>query len=249
MYNSFKDRYAVVTGAAQGIGYAIAERFVKENIAGIAILDWNSDAIKNTAEKLSKLSDSKILALQCDVSDYQAVSRVMAEVEETFGRIDILVNNAGITRDAIFHKMTPEQWNAVINVNLNGTFNCTSAVIKGMRDRCYGKIVNMASVAAYGSVGQSNYCATKAAMIALTKSLAKEGARKGITVNAIAPDMIDTPMMNAIPPHVMERNLKNCPMERMGKPEEVAALVAWLSSDESSYISGTCIDCNGAIRT
>ena len=250
MYASFKERYAVVTGAAQGIGFAIAKRFVEEEIAGIAILDWNADAVAKAGEELQAICpSSKVLALQCDVSSYESTQKAMAAAEAEFGRIDILVNNAGITRDAIFHKMTPDQWNAVIGVNLNGLYNCTSCVIKGMRERNYGRLVNLASVAAYGAVGQANYASTKAAVVAFTKCMAKEGGRKGITANAFCPDMINTPMMNAIPDHVMASNLAKAPMQRMGEPSEVAALVVFLASDEASYISGASIDCNGAIRT
>ena len=245
----FSTRYAVVTGAAQGIGFAIAKRFVEEGIAGIAILDWNAQTVAEAGKQLEALGSAKVLALQCDVSNYDMVAEVMEKVETAFGRIDILVNNAGITRDAMFHKMTVDQWNAVIGVNLQGVFNCTRAVINGMRQRSYGKIVNMSSKSAYGEVGQANYAATKAAVIGITKTLAKESARKNITVNAIAPDFIDTPMMRAIPEENMAARIKAAPMQRMGSVDEVAALVMYLSSDESSYVTGDCIDCNGSTRT
>lgn len=248
MYD-FSTRYAVVTGAAQGIGYATAKRFVQEKIAGIAILDWNGEAVEKAGKELETLGTSKVLALQCDVSDYEMVQNVMTKIEQEFGRIDILFNNAGITRDAMFHKMTLEQWNAVIGVNLQGVFNCTRTIINGMRNRGYGRIINMASKSVYGEVGQANYAATKAAMVGFTKTLAKEGARKGITANAILPDFINTPMMNAIPEENMKMRLAQAPMQRMGEVSEVAALVVWLASDEASYINGDCIDVNGATRT
>lgn len=248
MYN-FSDRYAVVTGAAQGIGFAVAKRFVEEGIAGVAILDWNAETVKKAGEELAAAGTSKVLALQCDVSNYEMVEGVMKQVEEEFGKIDILFNNAGITRDAMFHKMTLDQWNAVIGVNLQGVFNCTRTIINGMRNRGYGRIINMASKSVYGEVGQANYAATKAAMVGFTKTLAKEGARKGITCNAILPDFINTPMMNAIPEENMKMRLAQAPMQRMGEVSEVANLVMWLASDESSYVSGDCIDINGATRT
>lgn len=248
MYD-FLTRYAVVTGAAQGIGFAVAKRFVEEGIAGVAILDWNEETVAKAGEELAAMGPSKVLALKCDVSNYEMVESVMKKVEEEFGRIDILFNNAGITRDAMFHKMTLEQWNAVVGVNLQGVFNCTRTIINGMRDRGYGRIINMASKSVYGEVGQANYAATKAAMVGLTKTLAKEGARKGITANAILPDFINTPMMNAIPEDNMKMRLAQAPMQRMGEVSEVAALVVWLASDESSYINGDCIDVNGATRT
>lgn len=249
MYNGFAGKIAVVTGAAQGIGLGIARRFMQEKIGGLAILDWNEDAVAAAGQVLQQMGDSKVLALKCDVADYHMVAAVMKQIEQEFGRIDILVNNAGITRDAMFHKMTLEQWNAVINVNLNGTFHCTHCVINGMRDRGYGRIISIASTSAYGNVGQANYAATKAAIIGFMKTLAKEGARKGITANAIAPDFIDTDMMRAVPKDFLERRLKEAPMQRMGTIEELASACMFLASDEASYVSGVCLDCTGAIRT
>ncbi|NLF28359.1 MAG: SDR family oxidoreductase [Clostridiales bacterium] len=249
VYRSFEDRVAVVTGAAQGIGLGIAERFVREKVGGIAILDWNADAVEAAGERLRAMGGGKVLALRCDVSDYGAVAEVMGRIEAEFGRIDILVNNAGITRDAMFHKMTAEQWRAVVDVNLNGTFNCTHSVINGMRDRGFGRIVSIASTSAYGNVGQANYAASKAAIIGFMKTLAKEGARKGITANAIAPDFIDTDMMRAVPADFLERRILEAPMRRMGSVDELASACVFLASDEASYVSGVCLDCTGAIRT
>ena len=248
MYD-FHNRYAVVTGAAQGIGFGIAERLVRDGCAGVAILDLNPTAVDEAAKKLEAYGTSKVLGLECNVAKYDMVHDCMEKIVAEFGRIDILVNNAGITKDAMFHKMTVDQWNAVIQVNLQGVFNCTHNVINGMRQQGYGRIVNMSSKSAYGEVGQANYAATKAALIGFTKTLAKESARKGITVNAIAPDFINTPMMNAIPADNMAARIAAAPMQRMGNVEEVAALVAFLVSDESSYVNGDCIDVNGATRT
>ena len=248
MYD-FHNRYAVVTGAAQGIGFGIAERLVQDGCAGVAILDLNPTAVAEAVKKLEAYGKSKVLGLECNVAKYDMVHDCMEQIVAAFGRIDILVNNAGITKDAMFHKMTFDQWNAVIQVNLQGVFNCTHNVINGMRQQGYGRIVNMSSKSAYGEVGQANYAATKAALIGFTKTLAKESARKGITVNAIAPDFINTPMMNAIPADNMAARIKAAPMQRMGNVEEVAALVAFLVSDESSYVNGDCIDVNGATRT
>jgi len=154
-----------------------------------------------------------------------------------------------LTRDIMFHKMSFQQWDSVLKVNLYGTYNCCKAVIQGMRDRNYGRIVNLSSVVAYGNAGQVNYSATKGAIISLTKTLAKEGARKNITVNAIAPDCIDTPMMHGVPADFLQDLLNRHPMQRLGKPEEVASLVAFLANEECSYVSGTVIDCSGANRT
>lgn len=246
----FEGRVAVVTGAAQGIGYAIAERLVAEKISKIAIMDWNAETIKAAAEKLAEgHPDTEVMPVQCDVSDPDAVNAAFAKVEEAFGRIDILVNNAGINRDVMFHKMSFMQWDDVLKVNLYGAFNCCKAVMQGMRDRCYGRIINLSSTSAYGNAGQVNYSTTKGALISMTKSLAKEGGRKNIVVNAIAPDAIDTAMIRAVPKDIIDDLLRRHPMQRLGQPEEVAALVAFLASEECSYVSGTVIDCSGAYRT
>ena len=254
MYDCFAKRYAVVTGAAQGIGFAIAKKFADERIAGLALLDWNRDAVLSALEDIKAdaacaAGCGKLLALHCDVSDYDMVADVMKKIKAEFGRIDILVNNAAITRDTMFHKMTREQWDSVINVNLHGVFNCAHNVINGMRDQEFGRIINISSASAYGNVGQSNYSAAKSALIGFTKTLAKESARKGITCNAIAPDFIDTDMMRAIPEQIMADNIRRSPMQRMGKADEIAAAALFLASDDASYVSGVCLDCSGAFRT
>ncbi|MCQ2401457.1 MAG: SDR family oxidoreductase [Lachnospiraceae bacterium] len=244
MYD-FQDKYAVVTGAAKGIGRAIAERFVKEGVKGLAILDYDEELAKKTSAELDE-SGSVVVALKCNVADYDEVQRVFAELNEKWGRIDILVNNAGITKDKMFHKMSYDQMHDVMNVNFFGVYNCCAAVINGMRDRCYGKIVNISSTSAYGNIGQVNYAASKGAINGFTRSLAKESGRKNITVNAVLPGGVDTEMMRAIPEEKYQANLAAHPMGRLGSVDEIANLVMFLSSDESSYVSGECIITSGS---
>lgn len=236
-------KYAVVTGAQKGIGYAIAKRFLEEGVAGVAVLDLNEF-------DTSELDPSgRAVSYACNIADADMVADVFAQIYERFGRIDILVNNAGIIKDAMFHKMTDNQWNAVMNVNIGGMYNCTKQVINKMREQNYGRIVNISSTSAFGAAGQCNYSLTKSGVIGFTKSLAKESARKNITVNAVAPDFINTDMMNSIPKDQLEAAMQAAPMQRMGEPAEVAALVTYLASDDASYVSGECIRCGGAYHT
>lgn len=244
MYD-FSERYVVVTGAGKGIGRVIAERFLTDGAAGVALLDYDEKLVQATAAELDP-TGGRAMAITCDVSNEESVQAAFAKIYEKFGRVDILVNNAGIIRDAMFHKMTPAQMHQVMNVNFFGTYNCIYQVVPGMREQGYGKIVNISSTSSYGNVGQANYSASKAAMEGMTKTLAKELGRKNITVNCVLPGMIDTEMMRSIPADMLERNIKGTPMQRMGEPREIAALVAFLASDEASYVSGTCIICSGA---
>lgn len=238
---------AVVTGAAQGIGKAIAKRLYGEG-AKVALLDVNEEKIREAAAEIDH-GAGRAAGFVCNVADRDSVQRTMSEAETSLGTIDILINNAGITRDTMFHKMSEEQWDLVMEVNLKGIFHCTKAVIGGMRQRGYGKIVNLASVSAFGNMGQTNYGASKAAVIGFTKCLAKESARSGITVNAIAPSYINTEMLQAVPENVMQKFIAAIPSNRLGTPEELAAVAAFLSSDDSSFVTGECIVVSGGSYT
>lgn len=240
-------RYAVVTGAAKGIGRAIAERFLEDDVAGVALFDMDAELVAATAKELDP-TGQKVIALACNVADQDNVNQAMQTVTENFGRIDILVNNAGITRDAMFHKMTDAQAKLVMDVNFFGTFYCCQAVIAGMRQREYGKIINISSVSAFGNIGQTNYGASKAAIDGFTRTLALESAKKGITVNSIAPGMIETDILKTIPADIMEQKIKNVPANRMGQPSEIASVASFLASDDSSWVTGNCILACGGLK-
>ena len=233
-------RYAVVTGAGKGIGRAIAERFLEDDVAGVALLDMDADLVAATAKELDPTGE-KAIALKCNVADQANVNEAMAAITAKFGRIDILVNNAGITRDAMFHKMTDAQAHMVIDVNFFGTFYCCQAVIAGMREREYGKIINISSTSAFGNIGQTNYSASKAAIDGFTRTLALESARKGITVNSIVPGMIETDILKTIPADIMAQKISNVPANRLGQPSEIASVASFLASDDSSWVTGNCI--------
>lgn len=243
--SNLSGRFAVVTGGGKGIGEAVVRRFMAEQAAGVAIWDYDAELAKKTAERIG----GNVIAIGCDVSQDGQVKAAFEQTMAAFGRIDILVNNAGITRDAMFHKMTDGQWDAVIKTNLNGVYHCCKYVVPGMRGQGYGKIVNLASSSAYGNVGQANYSATKGAVISLTKTLAKELAGKGITANAIAPAMIDTDMMRAVPPEILKRYISAIPAGRLGTTDELASAVYFLSCDDSSFVNGIVLDVNGGTHT
>lgn len=236
------NKIAVITGSAGGIGKATAKVFIRENIEGIAIVDYNYEAACKTAEELGP----KAFPVKCDVSNYESVQAAVAQVMERFGRIDILVNNAGITRDAIFHKMTIQQWEQVINTNLNGVFYWTHTVYPQMRNNNYGRIINLSSTAVRGNPGQCNYSATKAALIGFTASLAKEGGRKNITVNCVAPGATQTEMYDKVPDEIRQAMIASNPMQRLGQPQEIGEVVAFLASERASFLSGQWIPVNGA---
>ncbi len=236
-----KNKIAVITGSGSGIGAATAEVFVRENIEGIAIVDYNYEAACATAEKLGPVA----FPVKCDVSKADQVQAAIDQILEKFGRVDILVNNAGITRDSIFHKMTMEQWEQVINTNLNSVFYWCHGLYPQMRENNYGRIINLSSTAVIGNPGQCNYAATKAAVIGFTNTLAKEGGRKNITVNAVAPGPTNTDMYLRVPESIINAMVEANPMKRLGEPREIGEVIAFLASERASFLNGQFIKVNG----
>uniref|UniRef100_A0A7V3ZVC2 3-oxoacyl-[acyl-carrier-protein] reductase n=1 Tax=candidate division WOR-3 bacterium TaxID=2052148 RepID=A0A7V3ZVC2_UNCW3 len=245
MFN-FKEKKIIVTGAGQGIGKAIAKKFA-EFEAFIAVCDINQETAELTKKEL-EIIGGRSLAYKVDVSDYQAVNEIVKKIAEDFSGIDILINNAGIVRDALLIKMSEEDFQKVIDVNLKGTFNFTKAVLPYLLQKRWGRIVNIASIIGeMGNIGQANYAAAKAGIIAFTKSVAKEVANKNITVNAIAPGFIETPMTEKLSPQIKEKYLSLIPLKRFGLPEEVANVCLFLCSDLASYITGQVIRVDGGL--
>ena len=234
-------RVAFVTGGTRGIGKAISARLRAGGYKVAAGYASNEVAAQGCASELG------VMVVKGNVSSFADCAEAVKQVQAELGPIDTLVNNAGITRDAVLHRMTEEQWSEVIRVNLASIFNMTRNVIEGMRERNFGRIVNISSINGQkGQIGQSNYSAAKAGMIGFTKALAQESARAGITVNAIAPGYINTEMVQAVPKDVLEKNiLPLIPIGRLGEPEEVARCVVFLVSDEAGLITGSTLSANG----
>ncbi|MBN9564866.1 MAG: acetoacetyl-CoA reductase [Alphaproteobacteria bacterium] len=233
-------RIALVTGGTRGIGKAISTALQNAGNTVIATYNNNEDAARAFAEEIG------INTIKFDVCDYNACVHAIETVTTQFGPIDILVNNAGITRDSMLHKMPANAWDEVIQTNLTSCYNMTRSVIESMRERNFGRIINITSVNGQkGQVGQTNYSAAKAGVIGFTKALAQESASKGITVNAVAPGYIKTDMINTIPTAVMDKIISMIPAGRLGSPEEVATAVTFLASDFAGYITGITFSLNG----
>lgn len=241
-----KDKIAVVTGGADGIGKATAVKFAAE---GATVIIWDLNAEKG-AETVKEISENggKVSFEKVNTSVYAEVEAATKAVVQEFGTLDIIINNAGITRDASIKKMTPELWQQVIDVNLTGVFNCCKCASEVMVEKGYGRIINASSVVAlYGNFGQTNYVATKAGLIGMTKTLARELGRKGVTVNAVAPGFIATEMVKKMPPEVLKGMEDKVPLKRLGQPEEIAAAYLFLASDDAAYINGTVLSVDGGI--
>ena len=241
-------KVALVTGSARGIGFSIAEKLASEG-AKVIISDMNMEAINEAVENL-KAQGYEACGYELNVTDFDAVEEVSKTILKEVGRIDIVVNNAGITKDNLVLRMSKADWDAVINVNLTGTFNVVKNLYRSFMKQKSGKIVNIASViGVMGNAGQANYGASKAGVIALTKSVAKELAGRGINVNAVAPGFIETAMTDKIPELERKNMVDGIPMKRMGKPEDIANSVLFLSSDLSSYVTGQTIIVDGGLVT
>lgn len=246
MSRFFKNRVVVVTGGSAGIGKAAVEKFAREG-AAVAIWDVN-ETLGKELEILLQTEGLAIRFIKVNTANLSEVEQAAAETIKQFGKIDVLINNAGITRDASLQKMTSEQWQQVIDVNLTGVFNCCKAVSPVMIQHNYGRIVNTSSIVGlYGNYGQANYAATKAGVIGLTQTLARELGKNNITVNAVAPGFIATDMIKTIPEKVIAMMTEKVPLKKLGTPEDVANTYAFLASDEAQFISGTVISVDGGL--
>ena len=233
-------KVAVVTGGTRGIGLAITKTLKAQGYTVAAVYAGNEAAAEAARRDLG------VMCIKADVGDFEAVGAAFAEIEKALGPIAVLVNNAGITRDAMLHKLSPAQWGEVIRADLDSVFNTSRHVIDGMRDRNFGRIINISSINGQkGQMGQTNYSAAKAGVIGFTKALAQETARKGITVNVIAPGYIDTDMVAAVPEKVLEGIIANIPVGRLGQAEEIADAVAYLASEKAGFVTGSTLTING----
>jgi 3-oxoacyl-[acyl-carrier protein] reductase len=241
-----KDKVAIITGAAQGIGFATARKFLDEG-AIVAVADVKPDAVQAAARELKRNGEA-VAGFAVDVTKRPQIDAMVEAVKRRWGRIDVLVNNAGITQDARLQKMTDEQFDRVIEVNLKGVYNCAKAVVDTMIEQGSGVILNASSVVGiYGNYGQTNYAAAKFGVIGFVKTWAREMGPKGVRCNAVAPGFISTSILQTIPDKVMESITERVPLKRLGRPEEVANVYAFLASDEASYINGAVIEVAGGM--
>ncbi len=240
-------KVAIVTGGANGIGWEAVKLFAEEG-AKVAVADYQVQEAEAKIKTLSSDYEGKVVTFQVDVTNRSSVDEMVQAVIDTFGRIDILINNAGITKDAMLSKMTIENFQRVLEVNLNGVFHCTQAVLPHLLANGSGRIINTSSVSGvYGNVGQTNYAASKSALIGMTKTWGKELGRKGITVNAVAPGFIETSMVESVPEKVLDQLKQTIPLQRLGKPQDIANAYLYLASDEANYVNGTVLHVDGGI--
>lgn len=240
-------RVAIITGGARGIGRAITEALASRG-ADVVIADIQEELAQTTANEIANQFGKRTLALKVNVADYNSTKEMVDAALEKFGQVDILINNAGVTRDTLLMRMNEADWDIVLDVNLKGAFNCCKAVVRPMMKQRYGRIVNISSVSGQaGQVGQANYSASKAGLIGLTKALARELASRQITVNAVAPGFVPTTLTESLADELKEAILKATPLGRMGTPEEIAFAVAFLASDEASYITGQVLAVDGGM--
>ncbi|MFZ3170084.1 MAG: 3-oxoacyl-ACP reductase FabG [Candidatus Methanoperedens sp.] len=241
-----KDKVVIITGGGSGIGKETGILFAKEG-AKVVIADVNEKGGAETVESIKNAGGEAFFA-RLDVSNREQAKQVVKETIAKYGRLDVLINNAGIIQDALVVKMTEEQWDKVININLKGPFNCIQAVVEQMISQGSGVILNISSIVAlYGNVGQTNYAATKAGLVGMTKTLAKELGKKGIRVNAVAPGFIYTPMTATVPEKILEMMKEKTPLKRLGTPADVASTLLFLASDEASFINGAVISVDGGL--
>ena len=243
----FENQVAVVTGAGRGIGHAIAVRLAKEGarVASVSRTEANS---KKTADEINAARPDAAKAYAVDVAEPAAVQKAAAQILEDFGRVDILVNNAGVTRDGLSMRMSIEDWDTVMNTNLKGAFTFTQALLRPMIKQRSGRIINIASIAGLtGNAGQANYSASKAGLNGLTKTLARELASRGITVNAVAPGLIETDMTTVLSEEIRQAILQKVPLGKLGEPDDIAGAVAYLASAEAKYITGQVLTVDGGM--
>lgn len=240
-----KDKVAIITGSSKGIGFETALLFAKEGAKVAVCGSTQENADKAVKSILEQVPGAELIGFKANVTNRAEIDAMVAGVKEKWGRIDILINNAGITADAMLKKMTEEQFDKVINVNLKGVFNCTKAVLDTMLEQGKGSIVNCSSVVGiYGNIGQTNYAATKWGVIGMTKTWAKELGRKGIRVNAVAPGYTHTSMMDTVPENILKALAEKTPLQRLGRPEDIAYAYLYLASDEAAFVTGAtlCVD-------
>jgi len=243
----FENQVAVVTGSGRGIGHAIAVRLAKEG-ARVASVSRTEANAQKTADEINAARADAAKAYSVDVADQAAVQKAAEQIFEDFGRVDILVNNAGVTRDGLSMRMSMDDWDTVLNTNLKGAFHFIQAVMRPMIKQRSGRIINISSIAGLiGNAGQANYAASKAGLIGLTKTLARELASRGITVNAVAPGLIETDMTTVLSEEIRQNILKNVPLGKLGEPEDIAGAVAYLASAEAKYITGQVLTVDGGM--